>query len=244
MSNSRITDSIPKFNDYINDTDDTLQAISSGTTHNWERLGLTSTNASDWHDKRVYWRDTLYPKYSSPSQSTKIIKANVQVFMKNFRTFGNPLLDVMAASPNATEDDEITFNFKIGRAAAHHSDTPIEGTVLFEAVQQGGGDFRFSCRTGNDGNHASLADGADTVQLAYKFINGGNTPPTPQPGGDDLPTPEDEGMQRDVFTKAIFIFHAGPTKVGKIMVVFARWYNTKHPHLAGPWSQVKVVIVS
>ena len=243
MSNSRITDSIPKFNTYINDTDDTLQAISSGAIHNWERLGLTLANANDWHDKRVYLRDTLYPKYSSPAQSTALVKKEVHDFMDSFRTFGNPLLDIMAASPNANGGDEIIFNFKIGKAPAHHPTTPIDITVVYEGTPLGGGDYKFSCRTPGDGGHGSMAPDADTIQLAYMFI-GNSKPIPPVDGSEDVPNPETPGMILCSFTKAIFTLHGGVANVGKSAVVYLRWYNSKHPDLAGPWSAVKKIVLA
>lgn len=244
MGSSRVPETIPPFNNYINSTDDNLQAISSGVIHNWERLGLSSVNASDWHDQRTYWRDTLYPKYSSPATSTSLVKAEVKAFIIEFRKFANPLLDIMAASPNAGTDDEIMFNFKIGRAPAHHATDPIAGTVVYDAQPLGGGDFKFKCRTAADSSRASLAAGADSVQLGYMVQEKSSGPTPPAPADDNMPNPNQTGMTKDIFTKATFTFHAEAENVGKTMIVFARWFNTKHPELAGPWSAVRAVVIA
>ena len=243
MSTTRVPQTIPEFNTYINNTDAYLQATDPVTGDlNWKRLGLTNTNASDWSDKRKYWHDTLYPKYSDPLQSTGAVKDAVHNFMSSFRAFSQPLLNIMAASPNATSNDEHVFNFKIGRANPTHATTPIADTVLFDAKTLGGGQLHFTCRTAADSHRASIAAGADSVQLAYEVTDSGNNNPNPNPG--TIPTPEDKGMVRETFTHAQFTFHAGAVNVGKRLVVFARWFNTKHPELAGPWSAITVVVIA
>lgn len=252
---TRIPPNIPGFNTYVNNTDTYL--VAGAPVTNGERLGLTPQNLTDWNAQRVNWRDTLYPKYSDPLQSTSAVKAQVHNFMEDFRTFAQPLLNVMAASPNATEDDEAVFNFTIGHAAPVHHTTPIADGVVFEAKPIGGGDLHFSCRTAHDDHRASKAEEADSVQLAYEITdlrnnnnNGGGTPTPPGPDrpGEErdnrIPTPADKGMTKEIFTKSQFTFHAGAENVGKRLVAFMRWYNTKHPELAGPWTAITVVVIA
>lgn len=237
MSGNRVPETIAVFNSYIVTTDNYLQALSTGSTtiHNWERLGLSSANASDWHTFKQGWTDTLYPKYQDPLQSTSAVKKQVRDFMTDFKEFAIPLLNIMAASPNATSDDEEVFNFKIGRAAPSHDTTPIEETVVFDAKPLGGGELKFTCRTASDTHRASLAPGADSVQLAYLIIDTGT---------EINVNPDEEKMIKETVTKSSFIKHAGAGNVGKTMVTFARWYNTKHPELAGPWSAMQKIIIA
>ena len=241
---SRVPNDIPGFNTYINNTDDYLAA---GTpTTNGARLGLTTTNLTDWNGRRVNWRDTLYPKYSDPLQSTSVVKQDVQNFMSEFKTFAQPLLNIMATSPNAVTADEAVFHFKIGRAAPTHSTTPIADGVVFDAKPIGGGELKFSCRTAHDDHRASKAEGADSVQLAYMIVDLSNSNPMPAAAGagDPIPTPDTKGMVKEAFTKSQFTFNAGVDNVGKRLVVFARWWNTKHAELAGPWSPITVVVIA
>lgn len=240
MSGTRVPETIAEFNSYITTTDDYLQAPATPPT-NATRLGLSAQNQTDWSDKRTAWT-ALYAKYQDPMQSTSAVKGNVKIFMDDFRAFANPLLNIMAASPNAIHDDEVILHFKIGKAPAHHQTTPFTDTVQFEAQNLGGGELQFSCRVSSDMHRPSLIEGADSVQVAYQImVPDGGTPP---PGGDPIPTPDDEGMQREIFTHAQFVFNAGVTNVGKRMVVFVRWYNTKHPELAGPWSAVRMIVIA
>lgn len=243
MGNSRIDETISGFNTYIITTDDFLQAISSGIIHNWERLGLTNANATGWQDKRVFWQDTLYPKYQNPLLSTSTVKTQVRDFMDGFRTFANPLLNIMAASPNATSDDEAVFNFKIGREEPSHSTTSITDAVIFEPKLLSGGDIKFICRTSHDDHRASKADRSDSIQMAYLIQN---PEPAAQPPGSGTTEEEEldpDDLTQQTFTKAIFVKHFGGKMVGKKVVVFFRWYNTKHPELAGPWSSVTALVI-
>src|SRR5687768_4038555 len=99
---SRIPSIIAEFDTYINSTDRFLQAIAFGTTKNWERLGLSQANADKWHELRVFWQDDLHKKYGDKAQSTSIVKKDVKDFMKQFKAFGSPQLNIMAANLSAT----------------------------------------------------------------------------------------------------------------------------------------------
>src|ERR1035437_7114194 len=111
---TRIPDSPKKFDPYITTSDDRLQATepTSGNPY-WQFLGLSSANATDWHNKRTFW-DTpitgLYALYSNIPTSTKTVKGQVKQFIKDFHTFANPLLNLIAASPNAKKGEEDIFN--------------------------------------------------------------------------------------------------------------------------------------
>lgn len=242
MSQTRVPEKISEFNTYINNTDTFLQAISSGSTTNWERLGLSSINAGEWNTRRIYWRDTLYPKYIDPLQSTTAVKETVRIFMEDFKEFAQPQLNIMAAGPNATSDDELVFNFKIGRAAATHPTEPIAETVVFTVKPLGGGELRFTCRTATDSSRASIPEGADSVQVAFQIMDKDTKPEGEGEGS--LPNPDDGSMRRELFTKAQFTFEAGMANVGRLMVIYTRWYNTKHPKLAGPWSNVTAAVIA
>lgn len=202
---TRISTSIPGFNTYITNTG-TYVAAGTPTT-NGARLGLSPTNITDWEDKKTYWVGTLYPKYSDPLQSTAAVKEAVKNFMKDFKTFAQPLLNIMAASPGAVEADEAVFNFKIGRAVPSHSTTPISEVVVFDARPIGGGELKFSCRTAHDDHRASKAEGADSVQLAYMVVVPNDNPTPPPPGGgDDIPTPQHQGYgKRSFYQIAIYL---------------------------------------
>lgn len=234
---SRVPKQIPLFNNYINTTDTHLQQTDpvSGNP-NWQQLGLDSTDATEWHSRRLAWKDTLFIKYSDPLQSTGIVKAQVQNFIADFKTFAKPLLNIMASNKNANTADEAVYNFKTGRKKPTRHTTAIADAVMFEAIPLGGGELKFSCRTGHDNNRASKATGADSVQLSFMIVDAVSNVAALHA--------ESTGMQKEIFTKAQFLKNCDAGNVGKRLVVFARWYNTKHPLLAGPWSAVKVMVIA
>jgi hypothetical protein len=245
MSGTRIPPSILAFNLYILLTDTRLQAISSGVIKHWERLGLIQANADQWHTFRLAW-EILYAKYSDPMQRTPAIIQQVQDFMDIFRTFANPQLDIMAASLAATSDDELAFNFKIGRAEPSQSNTQIESNLVFKVEAIGSGDLKFTCRTSHDDHRASKAEGSDSIQVAHFILETAaqpqTTPPAEQPAAATIPTPTT--MMNEIFTKSIFTMHFGVENIGQRVVVYLRWYNTKHPELSSGWTPVTVLAIA
>ena len=243
MSKTRIPETIADFDAYLNSTDKYLQEIVTGTTHRWQVLGLSAENADEWHTKCVYWHDDLFPKYGSSELSTSLVKARVRTFMKDFRTFGNPVLNGIAANPNAGNKEEIIFNLKTKKTKPSVKKVGIEERVMFYAEMLGGGDLQFKCRATNHSGRPKLATGANSVQLAFCITSADNNPLKFLGTDKPLPTPEDANMTREIFTRAMFWLRTGPKNVGKGAVVFARWYNTKHPQLSGPWSAISFVVI-
>lgn len=121
----RVPITIPLFNDYINTTDDRLQTVRPpGPNKYGLDYGFTPAELADWTSRRVDWRDVLYPKYTNPATSTSIVKADVQDFMDDFSEFAEPLLDEIATSSIAGNDEEAIFNIDLER------DTPTPAGVM------------------------------------------------------------------------------------------------------------------
>jgi phosphomannomutase len=228
MSDSRIPHSPDDFNKYITTTDD-YQKI-GGPPTNAIRLGLTATNSTDWTTKRTAW-DLLFKQYVDPALSTSVVKDNVRIFIKSFHTFGNPLLNVIAASPNANATDAAKFNVVIERARPTHHTEPIAERCFATAQTLGGGEMKISCRTDHDASRASKADHADSEQIAWIIA-------------DAPPANVNDVANKEIITKASFTLHLGAENAGRKLFFFSRWYNTKHPELAGPWSDLNTAVIS
>lgn len=223
MAGSRVPKQIPSFNTYINNTDDNLNNVNANPP-NWQRMGLSQQNVSDWSSKRIYWRDTLYKKYSDPVQSTSIIKTEVKNFIKAFAKFAQPLLNIMAADPDANEEDEKVYRFKRFRKNPTTSETAIEEKCYAVVQSLGGGSVKFKCRTSEDTKRASLAAGATGVQIVYKV-------------GDPAPTDaEAAGLLKQDFSGSTGTLPFGAANQGKKLRGWVRWHNSKHPNLDGPWT--------
>ena len=227
-SRNRVPIGISDFNNYINNTDD--YQLAGTPNSNALRLGLSAANSLEWKNRRIAWV-ALYKKYIDPSLCTTVVIDEMRLSMKGFKTFSQPLLNIIAASPAATTLDASTFGFTLGRKNPTTPNTPLNFSMMLDVQSKGGGDMAIKCRTSNDSNRPGKPNGADTVQLAIHL-------------GDTPPANADDNTIRELSTKASFIYHAGTANSGKSMHVFARWYNTKHPELAAPWSAMLTVIVA
>ena len=228
MSTSRIPGKISEFNNYIRNTDTYLHSPSlSGPVANWMRLGLNEEKASAWQDMRTAW-DLLYEKYTNPNTKTKVINMEVQESMAAFRAFAQPLLDIIAASPNALAQDAEVLNFKIGRAEPTHPHTPIDKPCLVSLQSMGGARVRFTCRAVIESKRAALPADADCLEVAYKI-------------GGTAPANALDATEKFFVTRASDIRDFGVQNEGEVMYVFARWNSMRHPELAGVWSPMNTV---
>ncbi|HEX7415256.1 MAG TPA: hypothetical protein VF411_14520 [Bacteroidia bacterium] len=272
----RIATSPVDFNVYINNSDNRLQDTepTSGNQY-WQQLGLTSTNASDWNDKCLFWNTPttgLYDLYNNPATSTSIIKAQVKEFIADFRAFANPLLHIIAASPNATEVDEKAFNLVLNknRKKASHSHTKIADQCYTYWDEGAWGEMKAFSRNGHEGGY-SLAAGADGVQYAYVILDGtpednikamiaaqkaNDTALALKAAKPTLPDPElvpmppapplhpSDGTTKEFFSGATHQFSFGADKRAKYLYVWSRWYNSKHPELAGDWNSMQMLLIN
>ncbi|HEX7414744.1 MAG TPA: hypothetical protein VF411_11940 [Bacteroidia bacterium] len=278
----RISESPKEFNIEIARMDDRLQALAPtsppppGTPINyWAFLGLTNVNASDFHNKRLFWNTPvtgLYAKYSDPTTSTSAVKTQVKLWIAAFRAFANPLLNIIAASPNATSDDETIFNLvlNVNRHHGTHTHTKIADKCVTEWAGEGVGTKKAASKSSADTKRHSLAAGADGVQYAYTImdenpktiqprtqavINTNNaaaaarvvnpTLPTPVPLPLPLAVPQhpQDGTTKEFFSGSTHQFAFGADKKGKYLYTWSRWYNSKHPEIAGDWNARQVELI-
>jgi hypothetical protein len=225
MGKSRVPRTIPEFRDYLNNSDDYLFSLRGGTLV-YVLLGLLVANANEWHIRRVYFRDTLFPLYSNENTRTTTVIHQVQNFMKSFFIFSKPLLNIMAASPNAIEADETALNFKISRKNPSKPTTPINKQCHTLLVPKTGGKMKASSRTSTDATRSSVPEDALGVQYAYKI---GGTPPA------DV----DDGTQKEFLSGSMHTLSFGTGNVGKKFYIYSRWFNPTYPQFAGPWSDLQ-----
>lgn len=271
----RISSSPKKFNTQIAAGDGRLQALAPNQppapappVYYWQYLGLSSANAADWHNKYLFWSTPitgLYALYSNPASSTSLVKKQVKLWIKAFRVFGNPLLNLIAASPNATSDDEAIFNLILTINHKHptHTHTKIEDACHTDWTGHGGGNMKAGSRSTTDTKRHSLAAGADGVQYAYMILNDtpeniaksiaiavaanlaatnarianpSLPPPVPVPLPLAPPQHPDDGATQVFYSGATNQFAYGAGSKGKYLYVWSRWYNSKHPEIAGDWN--------
>ena len=151
------------------------------------------------------------------------LNALIEKFVNYDRTTG--LLNRIANSPTVSIADLDVFNIKdsyIRQRTRTVSHTVIADTIVASVTPLGGGQLAFKCRSHATGR-ATMCEGANSVQFCYVI---GTAPEAPGL----------EGQNKEISTKASFTFVLDPSYAGKQIYVYFRWYNTKYPHLAGPWS--------
>jgi len=230
---TRIPRGINEFNPYIGVTTDYLTTGTPIT--NGERLGLSQEEVSQWkafNDECT----PLFTKYSDKKNSrTTAIKDQLLLVVDKTANFDKTyhILDRIASSLNVTIADMETFNIKKGvlqKTTRTVSTTSINELVTVIIQPIGGGVVNIKCYT-TTAQRAGICDDADSVQFLYCT---GDTAPE---------SAEAAGLTKDLFTKATFTLPLGAGSAGKKLFIYFRWYNTKHPELAGPWSGLQTTLL-
>jgi hypothetical protein len=230
---TRIPRGINEFNPYIGNTSDYLTTGLPIT--NAVRLGITEVEASQWQAFNTEWAP-LYIKYSDKKNSrTTAIKDQLLLIIDKVANFDRTyhILDRIASSVNVSIADMETFNIKKGvlqKTTRTLSSTSMNELVTVTIQPIGGGSANIKCYT-TTAQRAGIYDDADCVQ--YLFCTGDTAPESA----------ESAGLTKDLSTKATFTLALGAGAAGKKLFIFFRWYNTKHPELAGPWSGLQTTLL-
>jgi hypothetical protein len=232
---SRIPRSILPFNIFIDATDSRLQLINPTTSNPYYvDYGLTEVTATSWSAQRKDWDENVYAAYINPLTSTSVAKDNVQNFMAGFREFAQPQLNKIAVSDVAGTEEEHIFNLVLHRKNATHPTTAIDAQCVGSLHSLGRGSYEVSCRDETTQGRSHKVAGADSVQYAYLLSD---EPPTTDP------TPDDGTMTLSLATTVLFALDFGAASQGQWLTIYFRWYNTKHPAFAGPWSAISQVAI-
>ncbi len=231
---SRIPRSAPLFNSYIVNTTNYLLAGTAPNT-NAARLGILESELTKWSALASKWSDVflLYSdkKYTRTTDVKDQMLSIIDDFVKLDQTCR--ILDRIAASPNVTVTDLEVFNIKAGilkKATRTIPTARLTDKVVADIQALGGGSFAIKAKS-SSGSGTAIIEGADSVQCVYKI---GTTPPV---------SADDDGMKTNLSTKASFSLDLGTENSGKTLYVYFRWFNTKHPELAGPWSTLYVTVI-
>ncbi len=231
----RIPRQIPKFDQYFRAIVSFLTA--GPTPNNGTRLGLTAAEEAQLTALYTQWftgnqaAPGLIELHGNSLTKNKATAIGVEKFMRDFGVFFRPLLNRMAVSPVITSSDRVALHIAEPNLNRTLHQVPISETVFFEAKSLGGGQFKFSCRTTKDSRRCSKPKGADSVELSIKI-------------GDPAPTNgDDPSTRKETSSHAQFILSLGGANAGLKAYLYARWINSKHQQLAGPWNAMTVVIV-
>src|ERR1035437_8535257 len=103
MGNSRIPEDLDLLTIFIESADNRLKADEPppATTKRGETLGMTLLEVGELTTRRNQWHTGdpanpgLWDLHSNEATKTKLTRTNVVNFVKEFRTFFMPLLDIM-----------------------------------------------------------------------------------------------------------------------------------------------------
>ena len=230
---TRIPRGIDPFNGYIMVTSAYLAEGEPAT--NAARLGISENDVTRWTAFKTEW-EPIYLKYSDKKNSrTVAIKDELYRIINETVLYDQTyyFLDRIATSPNVTIADMETFNIKKGALEKKTRTTPqapIVEPVSATLIPIGGGSLTVKCYS-STGLRASIFKGADCVQYLFSISD---TPPA---------SAEDDILKMGLSTRAIFNLALGTANSGKKVFLYFRWYNTKYPDLAGPWSSLQTILV-
>jgi hypothetical protein len=230
---TRIPRAADEFDGFINRTATYLLA---GTpVNNGTRLGLLPEEVTRWDGISKRWQP-VYEKYSDKRNScTPAVREEVYSIIDETVGFDRDvyLLERIGTSPNATIADLEMFNVRKGplqKSGRTIPQTPISEMVSVTIQPIGGGSVNLKCYS-STAQRAGILDPADCVQYLYMV---GSTPPA---------SAEDDSLKLGSSTKGIFTLQTGPGSSGKNLYIYFRWYNSKHPEIAGPWSSMQTTLI-
>lgn len=231
---SRIPRGIVDFNSYLVKICAYLQAGDKVT--NASRLGITEEELADLLGFLANWQP-LFVNYEDKEngRTLSVIASLKEIFyhVNDYNSTHN-LLDRIASSTLATVADYSTFRIKKNSSAKKttrtFNTTVIEASVTPAFVLVGTGVIKVKCKNNvNKGQH--LVPGSDCVQYMYQ-IDG------KAPAGADA-----EGLSMGISTKASITLSFNSNDSNKLLYIFFRWYHTRYPTLAGPWTNLHTMSI-
>lgn len=228
MAEGRVPRTIARFASYLNDTDVHLQSnrpVGPGGTPVFELLGLTSGQADGWNLRRVDFRDNLYPKWTNKNTKTETVNEDVADFMEEFFDYSEPLLNIMAASTNAINQDANIFNMVINRKDPTRPTEPIEEVVVLDLNPVGGGTMRVRGRQTAQAKRGKIPETAKAIEVCWTV---GTAPPA---------SPLD-CTENIISSRSTFTMNVGAENHNLNIYAFARWIDTSNAARAGAWTEL------
>ncbi len=234
---NRIPLTVAEFVTYLKNTNTFLKSddpLNPGHKQ-WERLGLTSAEQTDWDNSNTAAQD-LWAKYSNADLRTLSVMRELRTLRLNWTKGARGIVNRIASSAAATQQDATVFNFVLVKKQPTKQTVDITELVIAGIKRIGSGEFGIECRFEKDTKRPSLLPKADGVEYSFKITN---TQPA-DPATVDL---EGEGFRLRFVSKAKFVFKSGTANKGKYLIIAFRWVNSKYPELAGPWCEAQIMVI-
>jgi hypothetical protein len=242
MERRRIPNTLGKFDIHIKNVNEHLQkAEKNASIKNGIRLGMTSAELTKYNNLKTKWTSGdmahpgIYDLQGNPATKNKITREKALKFIKEYSAFFRPILLRMSGSPEINATDRLILC--IAEAVTKHTSpiAAIEEDCMVMPVIHGGGTLRISCCTSHESGRPGKPLRANALELAYRIFKPKIDTQTGEIIFPDTAQHANDGTTKLLSTKAVFLLNLGQENCGCRMDLFARWINTKHPHLNGAW---------
>lgn len=157
------------------------------------------------------------------------------------------LMEIYNDIPDSLWDEALrgVTNRKTGlpHTITHHS-TPIPEECVLNIAAERSGLFSGGARTSTDSKKHDIPPLADMLEIRFVVVAGKFEIPADLSGKirQSCTGPLD-GTFKEVYSKALFELHIDPELSGFELHVWGRWIDSKHPELAGNWSERHILLI-
>lgn len=189
-----------------------------GTPPKSERLGLSTAQVGPWRGLAKLWK-RLYLQSKSKIQSTPLIREERDLLWKQFVRFAQPIVNMIAASPELTTGDRSAFNMDPPPARGRRRGR-IKGRPFTKMRNGEGASIRVKCRASHQGR-PRMHPLADLIEMRYALQS-----PTEIKDGvlqwPARPKSPDECPVVVLSSRAIFTLKVGMKNTGKQLCAYFR----------------------
>lgn len=249
MSDTQVPEGFLEFHSYAVTVNDHLHTPDPDPDQpRGKTLGLTDAELASIKAETDLWttgdpaNPGVYERHSDPSTKNSVTSKDVRDFIKNYRKIMRPLLGKMSFSLVITNTDRAVLNIAPPVTSHTKPSTPISEYCYAELKPMGGGKVKVRCMAEADASRASKPKNSDGVEYAFRLdlpvietvVKAGNETAS-KLKATVLENPDDN-TTKGFSSKALFQMEHGADKASYTFHIFARWINTKHPELNGPWT--------
>lgn len=248
MSTSRIPLTLVKFIIYLNSVNAYLNTVALGDAQKRGLiLGMSDEELTTLENfvKLFISGDPAHPGLWDlhSNGDTKNIKTRQDMLsgISEFVKFFRPILNKIAISTLISNGDRLKLNIAAPVTSHTIPTDPIAENCFVALSTQIGCIIKFRCRKTSDASRASKPVNADGVEIAYRI----DLPELEAADdGNELSSKikrnilksSTDGTTKAIYTRASFRMQLPEDQSGNYFQFFARWINTKHRGLDGPWT--------
>ncbi len=222
--------------------------MEDGITKRGIHVGMTELQITGLNAHFGAWRsgDPLHPgAYELHLIDPKAMggtTSKIKEVQRAFIDYADPIWTVINVNTNMSNEDRDILNLAHPDPTYTHPTIPIAAQVYARVLPQGNFRLQVKGYTAKDASRASLAEGADSMRIAYRkdTIEFEVDPITHIPIQGkikrNLITSPEDGTTIISFTSATALWKVEGAATGDFLQFYVGWFNSKHPNLAGPWS--------